>query len=1119
MAVARYTINLGRKIDRLATRMFTPLAAKMARSKTLGNVAIEVSNLTGQVADFLGFSSWQMGSSLDQAATRENFRSYSDLIEAFEGKAWVDKIGMPKSWQIGPFKAAWSTSEFVTMVYFAGSLHVQILVGLMFPSIAKEMSETVGGFAAEFGISTGLAAAFTFGMVSGHHTGHVLEAAKTYSLEPSLQETLGAKLVEKHEDGTVTFRTNTKDFWLELGRLLLLAPTGRHEAVIKDGFNYRVNGTPTDPVLAAGPRFDRWVNRLAGVAFLPMFAVAAGMRAVGLEAPEILAFLVPKGMALTTIAFLGKKQDNGALKKYEAKLAEDARLEAQVAAGTLEVDAGREAVDANAASALKSFVTEPRNFAVYGGTDHRFAGWTVFAPDGFHNAFQAGRHTAFETASGSEGNTSPDVLGQEKWIVLRPEANPADAASRGFYGTLRDLPKLQNQVVGEILDRDGVSGGGRENEGGVSGNFYGGGDEAAVSLLMEAAAKAGAKNGYRYGENLFLGLDHAADSIDMFNPENGMYTWQGQQRSGDEMVRRYVDNFYQWKHLLAFEDPFAAPRSQWGFWQQLTAALGDKMLVIGDDIFCTNPSLAYDGLKMGVANSGLVKLNQVGSFVQAWMYMELFHSSGRQTVISHRSTQPDTQPDPMEVTAALAASFRDDARTVGAKLGGVFLSSRAGLFYEMQKALEKWRNGTAITPGMGPDVTIASVQAFPSPLGGGKYGLMTAMVLSNGVEITSPIPGGLSRGEGETTLVGPEAGMPIVQSLVAELGLVGLPLGAIRNVFEIERRLMAIDIREAQKAGKLPSYSPSAWEIFESEAAYKTMIGGDVSLSLGQLLMKAVALRDGLPPWLVYRMEGLAFNQQFDFSFGNYPEAKKAFYEPIFKGEVGQEALGGTSAKIAITAVPEDIRVKHIFRDPGVLASIDADHVKELGLLQQVFVTEGSLAYDLELRDETGGVKAPYMRVREGSRIGLAEHWASQVANEGFTRSSGHKGATFERREIWTDWVNAERREKPELTGKHLIAIPNRFGARRGEVTLLLGSFDESISPARRLKLFSEYFDSIVRFADDRHYSVEDATVRTVIETAFARIPIHEFFESQTGAIFEKYVRPVLVDNGFQSRA
>ena len=410
--------------------------------------------------------------------------------------------------------------------------------------------------------------------------------------------------------------------------------------------------------------------------------------------------------------------------------------------------------------------------------------------------------------------------------------------------------------------------------------------------MMGAVEKAGAKVDHKYGKNIFLGLDNAADSDDMFDPKTKTYHWQGENLSGDELVKRYIGGFEEFKHLLAFEDPFAAHESQWDFWAQLHDKLKGKMLQIGDDIFCSNPSLAYAGITRGVADSGLIKLNQVGSFSQAWMYMDLFHNKGLSTVISHRSTQPGTLSDPLEVTAALAASYKALGRVVLAKLGGTYLENRASLYYEMQTSVEEWRSGNAITSGMGGDVKIASITPYPGQLGAGKEGLKVKMILENGVAIVSPIPGGLSRGEKETILFGPIKGAEMVDHIVEKLQLVGKPLSCIGDVFEIEKLLMQMDIKMAQENGVLPStYSKGDWDKFEEEAAYKRFVGGDVTLSFGQLMMKAVAMRDGIPPWLAYRQHGFKQNEAIGFSFANYPIAKQAFYEPIFTGQAGKGAI------------------------------------------------------------------------------------------------------------------------------------------------------------------------------------------------------------------------------------
>ena len=94
---------------------------------------------------------------------------------------------IPRSWIEGIFLGAWSTSEFVKWGYFAVALHVQILVGMFFPSFAKSISGSIGGFVIEFGTSIVIGIAFAYIMIGGHQSAHALEAAKTFNLERTVQ--------------------------------------------------------------------------------------------------------------------------------------------------------------------------------------------------------------------------------------------------------------------------------------------------------------------------------------------------------------------------------------------------------------------------------------------------------------------------------------------------------------------------------------------------------------------------------------------------------------------------------------------------------------------------------------------------------------------------------------------------------------------------------------------------------------------------------------------------------------------------------------------------------------------------------------------------------------------
>jgi len=434
-------------------------------------------------------------------------RSYANGNPRFDSMV---SFVIPRSWREGIFYGSWSTSEFVKWGYFAVALHVQVLVGIFYPTFASRISGSIGGFALEFGTSILIAAAFAYIMIGGHQSIHALEAAKTYNLERTVQETIGAKFVEKRPDGTVKLRMGTVGFWVELAKMFFVAPTGKYPTTIREGLNFRINGTPALNVSAAGPRFDLYMAYIFGIAGLALFGISIGLGRN--STPEVMAYLTTKILALGVIAYLGRHQDANALYRYREKRKIEAKLAAQAAAGTMPVDAGRDEIGKRAKSNYERLVGEVRNFAVYGGDDPRYKDMAVYLPEGAHNAIQGGKHTEYIDAEGNKGNTSPDLVAQEKWIVLFPKTGEdVPVADRGFFGTLKVLPKLQTQVVAEILTREGVSGGGRENEGGCSFNGYGGGDEAAIQLLMGAAAKAGVNYGYKYGENMFLGIDNAAD--------------------------------------------------------------------------------------------------------------------------------------------------------------------------------------------------------------------------------------------------------------------------------------------------------------------------------------------------------------------------------------------------------------------------------------------------------------------------------------------------------------------------------------------------------------------------------------------------------------------------------
>ena len=155
----------------------------------------------------------------------------------------------------------------------------------------------------------------------------------------------------------------------------------------------------------------------------------------------------------------------------------------------------------------------------------------------------------------------------------------------------------------------------------------------AIELLLEAITKAG----YKPGTQIALALDVASSEF----YENGDYVFKksdGRKRGRNEMVRLYEDWVRQYP-IISIEDPFA--EDDWQGWQMMTAALGKRIQLVGDDVFVTNKSRLQRGIESDVANSILVKVNQIGTLTETLETMELAKKWGYTTVMSHRSGETE----------------------------------------------------------------------------------------------------------------------------------------------------------------------------------------------------------------------------------------------------------------------------------------------------------------------------------------------------------------------------------------------------------------------------------------------------------------------------------------------
>jgi enolase len=171
------------------------------------------------------------------------------------------------------------------------------------------------------------------------------------------------------------------------------------------------------------------------------------------------------------------------------------------------------------------------------------------------------------------------------------------------------------------------------DEGGFAPNLKS--NEEAVEVILEAIARAG----YKPGTDVSICLDPATSEM----WEDGKYKFSkstGKSISSDEMVRLWETWVNQYPIVL-LEDGLA--ENDWPGWQNLTKTLGKKIELVGDDLFCTNKKILAEGISRGVANSVLIKLNQIGTVTETLETIKLAYKNGYNAFVSHRSGEtPDT---------------------------------------------------------------------------------------------------------------------------------------------------------------------------------------------------------------------------------------------------------------------------------------------------------------------------------------------------------------------------------------------------------------------------------------------------------------------------------------------
>ena len=217
---------------------------------------------------------------------------------------------------------------------------------------------------------------------------------------------------------------------------------------------------------------------------------------------------------------------------------------------------------------------------------------------------------------GSHADTNVDI--QEFMI--------APIGADTFREALRMGAEVYHTLKGVLKEKGLATGLG--DEGGFAPNL--GSNREALDVIMEAIQKAG----YTPGKDIALALDVAASEFE----DNGSYSFDGQQKSADEMIEIYAE-WVDAYPLVSIEDPL--DEEDWDGWKKLTDRLGDKIQIVGDDLFVTNPERLKRGIDSKTANALLVKVNQIGSLTETLDAVTMAQVNGYKCMMSHRSGETE----------------------------------------------------------------------------------------------------------------------------------------------------------------------------------------------------------------------------------------------------------------------------------------------------------------------------------------------------------------------------------------------------------------------------------------------------------------------------------------------
>ncbi len=208
--------------------------------------------------------------------------------------------------------------------------------------------------------------------------------------------------------------------------------------------------------------------------------------------------------------------------------------------------------------------------------------------------------------------------------------------AENFAEGLRICAEIYHNLK-KLLEEKGLSTG-VGDEGGFAPNLPDA--ESVLDLLMEAIEASG----YVPGQDIRIAMDAA--SSELYNEKTGMYHFPGESKlKGEEVLRdtgemiSYYERLVENYPIISIED--GLDENDWDGWQELTKRLGEKIQLVGDDLFVTNTKRLDAGIKLHCGNAILVKVNQIGTLSEAFEAVEMAHKNGYKAVISHRSGETE----------------------------------------------------------------------------------------------------------------------------------------------------------------------------------------------------------------------------------------------------------------------------------------------------------------------------------------------------------------------------------------------------------------------------------------------------------------------------------------------